>query len=100
MDSCIEAVKQACSEVDRALETQTEEEYMKENVSMLQDALHAECRATHEKELLALWKVIGAYIRDLLLLLIIFLSKSFVIIVNEEQSICGFRGFGGGTVTV
>jgi hypothetical protein len=64
MESCIDAAKQACSEVDRALESQTEEEYVKESVAMLQDALHAECRATHEGELLALWKVIGAYIRE------------------------------------
>eukprot|EP00890_Picochlorum_soloecismus_P002762 jgi/Picsp_1/3487/NSC_06325-R1_---NA--- len=60
MENCIEAAyKQACSEVDRALESKTEEEYIRENVGMLQEVLHSECRARHEGEMLALWKVVG-----------------------------------------
>jgi len=61
MEDCVEAAKQACSEANRALETETEEEYVKENVAMLQDVLYSECLSRHEGEMLALWKVIGAY---------------------------------------
>lgn len=83
MENCVEAAKQACIEVDRALKTQTEEEYVTENVALLQDALHAECRAKHEGELLALWKVIGAYSREMVYYCYFFLLFCNITYNNE-----------------